>query len=588
MLRGPQGTIFGANTIGGVINVVTKKPDVDEFAVSGKITAGNYGRADAMAAVNVPLVEGKLAARITAMHKGFDGFYRSAEDGRRRGGQNVNAGRLALRYEDGGFDATLTTELARGRNDGPVVVNYSTPGMPTYVADESYSLNGPIRYRVGGKKGFSDFNVFGTTLTMNYDTGPVQFTSITNYRKFKLDEYTDQDGTTQELFDSRRVTKNWQFSQELRGTVKPTDNTELLMGAYYLKKNYKLDQQGMYLFAGDYRGLLLNDQDDESLALFAQGYVNVTDALKLTAGVRWTDQKKRMAIANRAFIGGDYTGPWVPESASAKWNHWGWRLGLDYRITNNHFFYASYVRGAHSGGFSGRTLVLHPYGPETVDTLEAGLKTSWFDRRLQFNISAFTTTYKDLQVDTLSYLNNVSISTIVNAGKAKINGIEAELTAVPVEGLTISGNLSYLDAKYKEFMCDATGQAMVPEDFIDCTHLKLRNAPKLQAGARVTYEFALAGGKTTLFGGWSHTSARETDTRNALVGRVPKLDLFDASVKWEPDNGRWNVSLWGKNLSNEKYRASGYYAAQAGTPGFENFVVLGAPREWGVTFGFDF
>lgn len=601
VLRGPQGTIFGANTIGGVINVTTKKPDVDDFAVAGKVTVGNYGRADAMAAVNVPLIEGALGMRLTAMHKGVDGFYRSTADGRRLGGQNVNAGRLAFRYESGDFDATLTTELARGRNDGPVVVNYSTPGivstdpdvpsipgMPTYVEGESHSLNDPISFRVGGKKGYSDFNVFGTTLAMNYDAGPVQLTSITNYRKFKLDEYTDQDGTTQEIFDTRRVTKNWQFSQELRGTVNPTDNTELLFGGYYLTKNYKLDQDGMYLFAGDYRGLLLNDQDDKSIALFAQGYINVTDALKLTAGVRWTDQKKTMAIANRSYIFGDYTGPWVPQKASASWSHWGWRLGLDYRITNDHFFYVSYVRGAHSGGFSGRTVVLEPYGPEKVDTIEAGIKTSWFDRRLQFNLSAFTTTYNDLQVDTLSYLDNVSISTIVNAGKAKIDGIEAELTLVPIDGLTLSGNLSYLDARYKEFMCDADGQAALPEDFVDCTHLKLRNAPKLQTGARATYEFALAGGKATLFGGWSHTSVRHTDTRNALVGRVPKLDLFDASVKWEPEDGRWNVSLWGKNLSNEKYRASGYFAAQAGTAGFENFVVLGAPREWGVTFGFEF
>lgn len=588
VLRGPQGTIFGANTIGGVINVVTKQPDVNDLAVSGKVTAGNYGRADAMVAVNAPLVEGKLGLRITAMHKGFDGFYRSTVDGKRLGGQNVNAGRIALRYENGNFDATLASELARGRNDGPIVVNYSTPGMTTYVPGESYSLADPIRFRVGGSAGFSDYNVFGTTLTMNYDAGVVRLTSITNYRKFKLDEYTDQDGTSADVFDTRRTTKNWQFSQELRGTVNPTDSTELLMGAYYLKKNYKLDQDGMYLFAGDYRGLLYNNQDDESVALFAQGYVNVTDALKLTAGVRWTDQKKTMTIANRAFLGGDYLGPWVYETQSAKWQHWGWRFGLDYRITPDHFFYLSYVRGAHSGGFSGRTVVLQPYGPEKVDTIEAGIKTNWLNNHVRFNLSAFTTTYRDLQVDTLTYLGNTSISTIVNAGKAKMDGVEAELTVVPVEGLTLAGNLSYLKARYKQFMCDIDGQALLPEDYVDCTGLKLRNAPKWQAGARVTYDFALGGGTATLFGGWTHTSPRETDTRNALVGHVRTLDLFDASAKWGPDNGRWNVTLWGKNLTNEKYRASGYYAAVAGSAGFENFVSLGAPREWGVSFGFDF
>jgi len=588
VLRGPQGTIFGANTIGGVINVTTKKPDVHDFTVSGKITAGNYGRMDAMAAVNVPLVEDRLGLRITAMHKGDDGFYRSTVNGKRLGGQNVNAGRIALRYEEGGLDATLVAELARGRNDGPVVVNYSTPGMATYVPGESYSLTDRIRYRTGGDRGYSDYDVFGTTLTLNYDTGPVRLTSITNYRKVKLDEFTDQDGTPAQIFATSRITKNWQFSQELRATVNPTSSTELLVGGYYLKKNYKLDQDGQYLYTGDYRGLLYNDQDDESLALFAQGYVNVTDALKLTAGARWTDQKKTMTIGNRTFLGGDYLGPWEYQTRSAKWQHWGWRLGLDYKITNDHFFYVSYVRGAHSGGFSGRTIILQPYGPEKVDTIEAGLKTSWLDNRLRFNIAAFTTTYRDLQVDTLTYFGNTMISTIVNAGKAKMDGVEAEMTIVPVDGLTLGANLSYLDARYKQFRCDIDGQAAAPEDYVDCTNLKLRNAPKLQAGARVTYEFAVGGGKATLFGGWNHTSRRETDTRNALVGRVPKLDLFDASVKWAPDNDRWSVTLWGKNLSNEKYRASGYFAALAGSPGFENFVVLGPPREWGVTFGFDF
>ncbi|HEY8352220.1 MAG TPA: TonB-dependent receptor [Sphingomonadales bacterium] len=585
ILRGPQGTLFGANTIGGVVNVITKQP-TGEFGGSGRVTVGNHGRFDAMAAVDLPIVKDVLAGKISVMSKHTDGYYTNVLDGKSAGGQDVTTARGYLHFTPNeAFDATLQLEYGRGRNDSPPVVNYADPGMGLYVAGTSLTLDAPIRYETAVQGGnYSDFNIYGGTLTMNWDSGVARLTSITNYREWKLDEWTDQDGTAVDLYHTRRVTDHWQFSQELRGTMNPTENTELLAGVFYFRQNYKLDSLSYLEFAApDLQWQLNNDQDDESIAGFAQGYWNVTPDLRLQAGVRYTWQEKQMDIFTSNYIG-DFIIDAESPSAKESWTHWGWRVGADWQATENLMVYAYQARGSHSGGFNGRAnsqANIGPYGLEKVDTYELGLKSDWFDNMLRVNLAGFYNDYKDMQVDQLTYVNNNPLTIVENAASAEIKGVELEAILAPAPGLVINGTVSYLDAKYKDFFFDIDADPSNGQE--DATHLALRNAPKWQTSLGVTYEFDLGPGYATLNGQWSYTSRRETDTRNHPVGSIDPLHLVNASVRWTREDDSWSIALWAKNLLDEKYIVSGFHAA-----GVQNFVAYGAPREVAVELSFNF
>ncbi|MEX6725349.1 TonB-dependent receptor [Parapedomonas caeni] len=585
ILRGPQGTLFGANTIGGVINVITKQP-TGEFGGEGRVTVGNFGRFDAMAAVNIPLND-NLAGKISVMHKQFDGFYREYESGKRTGGQNVTTGRGYLKYDNkSNFNATLALEYGRGRNDSPPVVNYSDSSMALYNVDVSLPLGSKTHYVTTSQTyNFSDFNIYGATLTMNLDAGAADIVSISNYREFKLDEWTDQDGSPAQLYHTRRITRNWQASQELRATMAPTETTELMVGAYYMAKNYKLDSTSYVdAFVPGLITLLTNDQDDESLAGFTQGYWNATDRLRFQAGVRYTWQKKDMHVTTGINLGGPDI-PGLDVRRDKSWTHWGWKLGADYKATDDMLLYASYSRGSHSGGFNGRVSTapdeIGPYDPEHVDAYEVGLKSDWMDKRVRVNVALFYNKYSDMQVDQLFYEDNQAQTRVLNAASSKIKGAEFEVVVVPVEGLTLNGSLSYLDAQYSNFFLDLDANPANGQE--DGSHLNLRNAPKWQGSVGATYTIDVNPGSLALNAQWNRTSRRDTDTRNGTVGIIAPISLINASIKYTSDDDRWSVALWGKNLTDERRVASGFFA-----PGVMNFASNTAPREVAVEFGFKF
>ena len=584
VLRGPQGTLFGANTIGGVINVITKQP-TGEFGGSGRLTVGNYGRFDVMGSVDFPITE-QLSGKVTAMHKGYDGFYREKTTGKRTGGQNVTTGRAYLKYEnDDDFHATLQFEYGRGRNDSPPVVNYATPDMALYSAEDSHVIGGPVSFVTTSQHyNFSDYDIYGTTLTMNFTLGEADIVSISNYREFKLDEWTDQDGSGDDLYNTRRITENWQASQELRAAFQPSDNSEFLIGGYYLFKNYKLDSTS-YLdaFVPGLVGLLTNDQDDKSIAAFAQGSLNVTEKLRLQAGVRYGWQEKEMTVTTGNLLGALDLGG-VDVTRSESWNLWGWRLGADYQVTDDVMAYAAYSRGSHSGGFNGRITVpndIGPYNPEKVDSYEIGLKSDLMDKRLRLNAAVFYNDYSDIQVDQLVYENNNPSTRVLNAASAKIKGAELEMIAIPVDNLTINGSVSYLDAEYEGFFLDFDANPANGNEF-DGSVLNLRNAPKWKTSLGLTYDVVMAGGGLRLNANWNYTSRRDTDTRNGVIGIIDPVHLVNGSVKYTSDQG-WAVTLWGKNLFDERYITSGFFA-----PGVQNFASNGAPREVAVEVSFEF
>ena len=523
ILRGPQGTLFGANTTGGVVNVITKQP-TGEFGGEAQVIYGNYNRLDLNAALNFPITD-NLAGKISVLHTGSDGFFRNYLDNRRLGKRDITSLRGYLKFDQGNYDATLIGEYTRSRNGSQTGVLIAGPGELFYVPGQT---DQGINFRRGQNPDQPDANdrdTYSITLTQNLKSGIGDLVSITNYREYDTDLFSDDDATTLVLLQTRRRTKHHQFSQELRDHVELSDRLKMILGAYYFTQEYRLVQGGK--LDGFLRGLgqpQTQQQKNWSISAFSQFYYDLTDALRLQAGIRYSYEKTlATSTAANTFTttpGGlsSFDDPIIPGSlvvASGKksWQNVGYKVGLDYQAASAVLLYGYYARGFKSGGFTGRIVVpedIGPYNPEHLDTFEIGAKTDLLDRHLRLNLSAFYNLYKNMQVvQNLTFPNGANSAAIRNAGRAKTKGFELEATALPFEGLTLSGSLAYLDAYYTKYdtqQLDASGN-LVPVSFAGN---RLMNAPKWNATAGFSWKLPVGPGHLTTTGQYTYTSAKFT------------------------------------------------------------------------------
>ncbi|GAD50037.1 putative TonB-dependent receptor [Caenibius tardaugens NBRC 16725] len=618
VLRGPQGTLFGANTTGGVVNVSTAQP-TGEFGGKAEVTIGNYDRIDVKAAIDVPVVEDVLAAKVAVMHSSRDGFYTNIVDGSDMGSRNVTAVRGYLKYTPtSDLNITLSGEYGRARNGAPVVVNGSVPGDLLYAApgtvypgqklpmyqspcrSTTAPCKAPNKYYSANSSvpDIGNMDTYRATLTIDWDnTGIGDLTAITGYKHFDLLEYTDNDATANPAFqlDTYRHTKGWQLSQELRTSVDLNDSINVLLGGFYLKTHYDHFASLILEFASPgFSQVNTQKQDNWSGSLFAQTFIDVSDKLRLQGGIRYTHEETEMLAGTENFLNPDGPGQFFGSPSiggfdvkrKKSWDKLGWKLGFDYKASDDLLLYGYYARGFKSGGFVGRISQpqdIGPYGPETVDTFEAGLKADWFDRRLRTNLSLFYTIYKDMQV-TQNYILDgdgpTQIGTsIFNAAQSTIKGFELEVTALPVDGLTLNGTLAYLDAKYDKFLFfnSLTG------DYDDLKGYRLQNSPKWAATLGATYEFALFGGTATMGAGYSYTASKFLQgLTNTPIVHIQPTHLVRANIGWKPENERWSIELWGNNLFDKRY-----VEAATWNTGLFSQVAYKAPREYGLSFRFN-
>ncbi len=636
ILRGPQGTLFGANTTGGVVNVVNVQPS-SELGGRADVSYGNYNHLTIGGAVNAPLGD-KLAARLTVSHDERKGWVTNVVDGSDMGKRNVTIFRGAVKAsptED--LDITLSGEYDRSRNGAPVVVAGDLPGEAEYVPVGFRNMyaspcepagtrcRAPNTYfsandggALGEVKDQSDMDTYRGTLTVNArNTGAGDITSITSYRKFKLFEFTDQDGTPVFLIDTQRQTKGWQFSQELRSNIKVTDGFDLLVGGFYMKTHYNHYQRLRIDFAGGatynlvantvtkgLQGLFqlnLQEQDNNSISAFAQAYADLSDRLRFQAGIRYTHEKTAMmASTATSLAGGGVTtfngaspagvpnndlGTVAPPRGSESWNNIGWKLGLDFKATEDALVYAYWARGFKSGGFTGRIGIaqdLGPYNPEHVDTFEAGLKSDFLDNRLRTNIAAFYTNYRDIQLAQIYFIGSGATltqgNTILNAASSSIKGFEAEVSAAPSEGLTLTASLAYLSAKYKRF------NFLEPSGTItSLAGQRLQNAPKWTGSLGFSYELPISTMKGRIGANYNFVTEKLlTSIKDVPRARVQPQHLVNMNADLLISE-QLTIGFYATNLFDNRYINSVFDAP--GTLGLVNYA---PPSQWGVSAGYRF
>ena len=631
ILRGPQGTLFGANTTGGVVNVVSAQPK-GEFGGYLKATGGNWNRFDINGAVELPIKKDLVSFRVAGVHTQRDGWVTNIYNGKSMGDKDVSALRAQLLITPGSdLKITLQGEYVRGRNGAPVVVNGGLPGEANYVAPGNY-YNGavlptytspcanagqpctaPNQYYSGNNQ-VPDISNIDTQFfvgTVNWNNTAIgNLTSISGYKHFVLFEYTDQDGTSKTNNATRRRTEGWQYSEELRDDFRVNEHITGTAGLFYMSTKYNHYQMYHLDFAA--AGLAqLNQQfqSTESISAFAQTYYKVTDRLKLSAGIRYTHDSVdarstldtgynagALDAANWAVVETDLNGnprdlrngPHdIDVGGKKSWDNVGWKLSLDYTLGQNRMIYASWARGFKSGGYTGRIGVASdgdtPYNPEKVDTFELGTKLDVIPRHLRFNLTGFYTSYRNMQVAEIYYdsATHVQGNRILNAAKSRIFGFEAETQIVPTEGLTLRGSLAYLNARYQQFLyIDPVSGATV-----NLAGYDLQNAPHWSGTIGANYTVKMAnGGRLVTDIAWMYTAKKfYTAIEDNPRSTVQATSLVDGTLTYHTANDRYVLGLWVKNMFDKHYISTVY-----DSPGYMGLVGYAPPRQFGGSVAVNF
>lgn len=582
VLRGPQGTLYGRNTMTGALKVVTHRPS-ETLWFRGEASFGSHELARVKAAVSGPLTDGLLAS-ASGYFTDRGGWFTNLGADPSRGDRKTYGGRISLATGgDGPFSARLSAFYTRDQNDGitPVPVSPAAPYAP---------LTGAYNVTRSPLPSYGDNRQAGVIANLAYDFGDVTLTSISAYidsaDSWALDfsgGFLNSSGNVVAGFFRESASNQWQFSQELQAQGEAADGAlEWIAGAYYFKEKADqvlLDSFGTGVF-GPFPVALLPASfklDTESWALFGQASYEVSPALNVTAGLRYTSDEK--AFAGSIQNGFGFPATSANKTNAAKWHAWTPKFGIDYKFTDDIMAYASVSRGFRAGGFNGlavanTTVFGAAFDPETVWAWEAGLKSQFADGKITANLAYFRNALKNLQ-------QNVQIgggsTRTENAADATLQGLEYELSARPFKGLNLYASGSLLFDEYDRLV--PTSQAALA----GAKHLPLVSRFQSQVG----FSFSAPMDDTINFvlnGDWSHRSRRFADASNQALGLIPTVDRFNAGVGLEGAAQDWQLLLSVRNLTD----SHDYYSGLGLIPGLIAVRFFEEPRTWSVTFRYKF
>lgn len=634
VLRGPQGTLFGKNTIGGAVQIVSQRPTsyLDGYY---EVTTGSYDRVTARGAISGPLSEG-LRARISGSYDNRDGYvHRVTPSGQRtgvtQGGRNRLSGRLVVEADlTPDLLATLSVDATRIREESPAQIlvkaeenagfssayNAGIPGGVCLAGQERFS--NPLCYNSQWVRdldsyettnsGFnrSNTDVYGVGLNLEWKLDAVTLKSITAWRKVEVDVAQDITGSPHYYNYIAQQIDTEQFSQEFQVTGDAFGGRlNYVAGLYYLHET------GTQLFPVQMtlvQFLSGGDIKNDSYAAFGQATYDLTDRFSITGGLRYTKEKKRFNPGVQTLQG--YTpqtdvpgfvnlvanafGPPGTPLFPAGWysrseNSFTPMISANYKFTPDVMAYATWSKGFKGGGFTMRYFppvipdpgtdpddIVAYAGPEKATSYEVGLKTELFNRRVRFNIAAFYTDYKDIQItynvdpDGDGPIGNF-VPVLSNAASAEIKGIEVEASAALVDWLRVDGSLGYVDAEYKDFSAEALANYPAISGF------RIANTPKwtVNVGATATF-FDNESGRAFTRIDYAYRSGQFKEFSNEPALYQPGFGLLNASLTYVLPGERVQVSGGVTNITDKAYISSGVYNSGIGYAQ----AVVARPREW--------
>ncbi|WP_415288592.1 TonB-dependent receptor [Brevundimonas sp. S1H14] len=565
VLRGPQGSLYGRNTVGGAIKYVTSRldPDAPEMTLRGSY--GSYNQIDLLAQGSAPITDRlRVGAAVASYNR--DGFGKNLNTGAEHYNKDIIAGRASIEFQpyDNAF-FRLAYDRVEDRSN-PRHGHRERAGV-----GPGAGVPGSVYDTYAGLGDRNKVTTEGVSLTAQVDLNDVwTFKSISAYRSGDTDTLIDFDNTPAPTLDVPAVYGDHQFTQEFQALFS-TDRIQGVAGIFYLDGT----ASGAFDTIAENFGIVIGTAGyvkTTSVALFTDVNLDLTDRLHLGLGARYTLDDKTghvfranyLGATRSPLLGGTARDPILLRTDYTRSNSFDQftpKASLSYDFSDRITGYASYSKGYKSGGFDMRgDAVLTPntvdgYQPETVDSYEIGLKGSAFDRRLSFASAIFYNDYQDQQVTTQVPAVGGIASFVDNVGSSKFYGAEIEGSLILTDSLTANFAVGYLDSKFEEFLrYNLTTQKY--EDISDL--VVLQNAPKWTGYFGLTWRGDVAGGSLAVT---PSVSYRDSYSQFEFPNPVLDQDAFalvDLSVVWTDPSNKWTVGLYGKNLTDEEYRVGAY------------------------------
>lgn len=589
VLRGPQGTLYGKNTIGGAINVLLKKP-TPEFEGQASVEVGNYDLLRLRGTLNVPLSD-KVFTRLTAYKTERDGYTSNRFDGSSLNGADSSGGRFALRWLVDDL-TTVDLLLASARDRGT--------GRAADIGDPSLRLitETVMGYRDGDPfdnavsqdhRSIEHRDLDWSYLRLEREFSGFDFVSLSAYSAFDYQNPADTDSTPFDLLVDNVTGDLSQISQEFRFVSNSTDAPmKWILGVYYQRSDLHAESiielgSDLALFGiPEDRANSFADLVSDSYAVFGQTSYRISSKFTLTGGLRYTHERKDFQFRQDGGRVGLFAS--VPlDRRDDSWNFLSGVLTADYRWSDDVMSYLTISRGSKSGGFNDGLNgpgAMTPYDPEHLWNLELGTKASFLDDKVYVGVAAYHMWWRDMQT---RYLPPGTTSFIVvNSGRATRPGLEVELGLRPAAGLEISSSLTYQAKGDSTNSTSSTPNAELARVF-----------PEYTASLRAQYVVPLIGSTELLVRGEytyrDETASSATQPDPALMQE--QRNLVNARIGLQSAGGRWAVSLWGRNLTDQAYIVSAGDLSTALGPGFPLLpkqIWLGEPRTYGVEFQVSF
>ena len=593
VLRGPQGTLYGRNAMGGVINIITKQP-TNDFSGFAEASIGNYGRQRYSLGLRMPLLKDKLFLGAAGLYDGRNGYYHNTITNSSYEDQHSYTGNYYLKYlPSKSWDLTLNAKHVNNRNHGPFPLVADDPFKDPFVLSQN-----AVTTMID--------NTVNAGLSVNYKGPGVIFSSQTawqqNYRYYTkpIDgDFSPLDAITiiNNYGGAWNKTKTWTQEFKFNSPASGTSPWNWTAGVWLFRNDAPVKQATHYgndataLGSPDSNFTTINTtkSTNKGIAFYGQATYSLTPALQLTGGLRYDYEHQTENVLGEYQPDGIAPIITTPDtSGKTSFHAWSPKGSLSYTVNKDNLVYGSYSRGFRTGGLTQLSSdpsqpPLYAYRPEYSNNFELGWKTDFLRKLIQLNLTAFYSTIRDAQVPTLLLPDAITVTR--NAGKLTSKGIEAEIAATPVKGLQINYNFGYTHAIYKDLSLSQNGNV------VDLSGRHQVFTPEVTSMLAAQYNYTIgparakgpahssttSHGPVRLFlrGEWRYLGETWFDLANTI--KQPAYSLFNASAGIVVS--RFSITVWARNFTNKRYISYAYDFGAAH---------LGDPRTYGATVGIKF